>query len=121
MWDKVKSFLFKFFVLVLNAGLVIGGVFIIKDQQQKKQVAQDLANNTGANQDAQGIAAQVAQLQQIVEQNKQVKDNIVANNPATITVQKPTTVTQTIPAVTKTVQVPVKTTAPAPKATTKKS
>jgi hypothetical protein len=119
MLEKIKAFFIKFVVLAVNTALVAGGVFFIKHQQEEKQTSADLATNASANEDQQAVAAQVSQLQQIIEQNRKAKNEDISKNTGTITIQKPTTVTQTIPAVTKTVQVPVTTSTP--KKTTKKS
>jgi hypothetical protein len=110
MFDKIKRLLFQFVVLAVNATLVTGGVLFIRNQQQKKQDQQDLALNADMNQEQQEVATQAQQLQQIVDQNRNNKYDAVANNPPSVTVQKPVAVTQVIPAKTTTVKVPVKST-----------
>lgn len=104
--DKIKSIAVKTIVLIINAALVTGGVFYFKNQQQKKQAARDLAANAQANDSQQQIADVAGQLQQIVDQNRNASQQVVQSNPATVTVQKPVTTTQIIPAKTATVKVP---------------
>jgi biopolymer transport protein ExbB/TolQ len=105
--DKLKGILVKSIILLINAGLVVSGVFFIKNNQDQKQVSEDLANNANANNEQKQLSEQALQLQKIVEQNRNQKTETISKNPSTITVQKPTTVTQTIPAKTTTVKVPV--------------
>lgn len=119
--EKVKSFLVKAVVFIINVALVAGGVFFIKNQQRQKQAEADLVAANEAEKAAQSIGEQASQLQQIVEQNRNQKTDSVASNPSQVTVQKPTVITETIPAQTKAVNVSTSTSAPAPKATTKKS
>lgn len=120
--DKLKNYSIKAVVLVINAALVIGGAFFIKNGQQKKQAETDLVANISANQDQQAIATQAQQLQQIVDQNRNQKIESLAQNTGTVTIQKPTVVTQTIPAKTSTVTVPVSSSSSStPAKTTKKS
>jgi len=107
MLDKIKQFLLQSVVLVINVALVLGGVLFIRHQQQKKQDQQDADFNAAVNKAQQGIETQAQQLQQIVDQNRNQKNETIANNPATVTVQKPVTVTQVIPAKTTTIKVPV--------------
>ncbi|EKE20338.1 MAG: hypothetical protein ACD_8C00020G0007, partial [uncultured bacterium] len=54
-----------------------------------------------ANQQEQEIATKATELQQIIDNTRNQKTAEIANNPSEITVQKPVTVTKTIPAVTK--------------------
>ncbi|HEX8974401.1 MAG TPA: hypothetical protein VF817_02860 [Patescibacteria group bacterium] len=125
--DKLKGFVIKSIVLLINAALVVGGVFFLKNQQKQKQAqvdaaqaAADLANQIEA-------ASQSSDLQKIIDSNRQQKADSVASNTGTITVQKPVTVKETIPGKTTTVTVPASSStsssssAPVPKTTTKKS
>lgn len=101
MMDKIKRFLLHFFVLGVNLALVMGGAFLMKNNQQEKKNAQILADNADANQQEQEIAVKIAELQQIIDNTRNQKIAEIAKNPSEVTVQKPVTVTRTIPAVTK--------------------
>jgi hypothetical protein len=129
MWEKLKKFIVQIVVLFINVALVGGGVAYFKNQQEKKDALQGLANNVGEEIPAETIdpiAEKAAQLQQIIDQTTAQKNENVAKNTGSVTVKQPKTVTQVIPGGTKNVvttsPASVKsTTTPKPAKTTKKS
>lgn len=130
MFGKIKKNSVQTAVLLVNLGLVWGGVLYFKNQQTKKNASENLANNAIAEEIPVAIidpiAEKAAQLQQIIDNNAVQASADAAKNTGQITVQKPKTVTQTIPGGTKTVNVSStssssKTSTPKPAATTKKS
>ncbi len=127
MLENIKKISIQTLVLIVNIALVISGVSYFKNQQEKK----DLANNTLATGEAtpvatvDSIAEKAAQLQQIIEKNSAQKAASASKNTGQVTVQQPKTVTQVIPGGTKTVTTTApsssSTSTPAPAKTTKKS
>ncbi len=124
MLENIKKISIQTLVLFVNVCLVGGGVSYFKNQQEKK----DLANNADAVvpiEVVDPIAEKAAQLQQIIDKNSTQKNSSASKNTGKITVQQPKTVTQTIPGGTKTVTVPATSSSssstPAPAKTTKKS
>lgn len=115
--EKIKSYGLKILVFFINLGLVVGGVTYIKKQQDKKKSVEIEEANAEAELSAQQVSDKAQQLDQIIKNNADQKNDSVANNPAEVTVQQPKTVTQVVPGGTTT----VKTTKPAPAKTTKKS
>lgn len=128
MFEKIKKFGLQFLVLVVNAGLVGGGVSYFKHQQDKKNAAAELAFDTqkdGSQSEAllDPIAQKAQELQQIIDKNAKQKNESIANNPAKVQTQVPKTVTQTIPGATKTVtkNTTSSSSTPSPSKTTQKS
>lgn len=120
MFEKIKKYALQVLVLILNLGLVGGGVTYFKKQQDKKNEEAERAQQE-LDQIPDPLALQAEKLQQIIEKNSQQQENSIANNPAEVTVQQPKTITETVPGGTTTVKKTV-TAAPAPaKKTTKKS
>lgn len=115
--EKIKSYGIKTLVMLINLGLVGGGVVYIKNQQDKKKAAEVEQANNEAIQEAQQIATKADQLDQIIQQNSTEKIKSIANNPSEITVQQPKTVTTMIPGA----AMMVKSSTPTPTKTTKKS
>ncbi len=117
MWEKLKKIIVQVAVLFINVALVGGGVAYFKNQQEKKDALQALADNVIVETPVETIdpiAEKAAQLQQIIDQVATQKNENVAKNTGKITVQQPKTVTQVIPGGTKTVT----TTAPSSSSTT---
>lgn len=115
MWDKIKSYGLKTLVLLVNLGLVAGGADYIKNQQERKRVAEAEQANADAQVDAEQISTKAQQLDQVIQKSANQKVESIAKNPPTVTVQQPKTVTQVIPGGTTTVKKPAAT------KTTKKS
>jgi hypothetical protein len=92
MWEKLKKFIVQIVVLFINVALVGGGVAYFKNQQEKKDALQGLANNVGEEIPAETIdpiAEKAAQLQQIIDQTTAQKNENVAKNTGSVTVQQP--------------------------------
>ena len=113
MFENLKKKAVQAVVLLINIALVGGGISFFKNQQEKKNASQDLAKALNDSE----VADKAAELQQIIENNASQKKESTSNNSGQVTVQKPKTVTQTVPGGTQTVTSP----APKPAATTKNS
>ncbi|EKD58803.1 MAG: hypothetical protein ACD_56C00048G0004 [uncultured bacterium] len=117
MFEKVKKYALQVLVLILNLGLVGGGVIYFKKQQEKKEAESEEIQKE-LDQIPDPLALQAQKLEQIIANNSQQKNESISNNPAEVTVQQSKVATETIPGETTT----VKKAAPAPaKKTTKKS
>jgi hypothetical protein len=127
--ENIKKFSIQTLVLLINASLVGGGVLYFKDQQEKKDASQALADSVPGETSGETIdpiAEKAAQLQQIIDKTTAQKTESVAKNTGSVTVKQPKTVTQVIPGGTKTLTTAspssVKSTTTAkPAKTTKKS
>ncbi|EKE11822.1 MAG: hypothetical protein ACD_15C00018G0003 [uncultured bacterium] len=117
MLEKIKKHWLKVVVFLINIGLIGGGVAYIKNQQDKKKSAELEQMKNEAQQEAEQTAVKAQELEQIIKNSAIQKTESIATNPSEVTVQQPKTVTERIPGQVTT----VKTTAPAPKKTTKKS
>ncbi|MEI7621169.1 MAG: hypothetical protein WCJ51_01385 [Candidatus Moraniibacteriota bacterium] len=126
MFEKIKKISVQILVLLVNAALVGGGVFYLKNEQAQKEAEQKLADaqpeasQTVPVEAIDPIAEKAQQLQQIIQNNSQVAKDSTLKNTGQVTVQKPKTITQTIPGAVQTVTVPA-TSTPTPAKTTKKS
>lgn len=116
-FEKIKSFMLKSLVMLINFGLVGGGAAYIKNQNDKKVAAELELANSEQQQDAMQTASKAQELDQIIQNNAEQKNGSIANNPSQVTVQQPKTVTQKVSGGATTVKAAV----PAPSKTTKKS
>jgi len=126
MFEKIKKIAIQVVFLLVNASLVSGGVLYLKNQQEEKDAAQELANSKAQQNEVETIdpiAEKALQLQQIVEKISAQKIESVSQNTGKITVQQPKTVTQVIPGGTKTITTtsPSSSSSSTPAKTTKKS
>jgi len=106
MWEKIKKFAVQIFVLFINIALVGGGVAYFKNQQEKKDALQALADSVPVETPVETIdpiAEKAAQLQQIIDKTTAQKNESAAKNTGSVTIKQPKTVTQVIPGGTKTV------------------
>lgn len=117
--DKIKNFFLGLFVFSINLVLVLVGVFLIKNQHEKEIAEKKSLADLEFKNNKDLIDDKIEELQKIIEKNKNAKIEDISKNTGSVSVEKPTTVTETIPAVTKTVEVPVQNTKP--NKTTKKS
>jgi uncharacterized membrane protein len=125
--EKIKNFIIKTFVFLINAALVVGGVFLIKNQNDKNKesqaadlpVSNESANSQNVNEE---ISNDIVQDQKSVEN---VSDDIstgVSDNQNQQTT--PAAVNNNTPAaspVVKSVPAPAPKAVPKPKKTTKTS
>lgn len=109
LMGRFKITLVKALVLFGNVALVVGGIFFIKNQNDKKE---ELAKKELAERLAEESLAMVAfaenakiealEMQLAITQDKLKKLAVLENNPKQIIVQKPVTITRTVTANTET-------------------
>ena len=77
MWEKIKKFAVQAFVLLINIALVGGGVAYFKNQQEKKDALEELANSVADEAPVETInpiAEKASQLQQIIDKTTTQKN-----------------------------------------------